>query len=310
MSSKCVNITSYIEKSCNADGCHDVSLPGGPTLTGFGGQINSSVTNISSSLADIEASVVQFSSLISKSKNDSDDAFAWECALFYCINTYSASVTDGTIQQKIEQTWRNNSATHSQDSDLIYNPPSSVINMTANTSAFKVSSLAARAMNSFMASTFTGSGGIDVSGLGSAFSSDVIHAIYDTRDYSKRIENLAISMTNNIRQQNGSGSGPFNGQAWKTETYVKVRWAWFAYPATVIALSLLYLVGTITETTYRDALTWKSSNLAMLFHGQSLKLEHADRVLVSTLSEMSEKAKDIKVELVQELDEEWKLVQR
>lgn len=48
----------------------------------------------------------------------------------------------------------------------------------------------------------------------------------------------------------------------------------------------------------------------MLFHGQSLKLEHADRVLVSTLSEISEKAKDIKVELVQELDEEWKLVQR
>ena len=48
----------------------------------------------------------------------------------------------------------------------------------------------------------------------------------------------------------------------------------------------------------------------MLFHGQSLKLEHADRVLVGTLSEMSEKAKDIKVELVQELDEEWKLVQR
>lgn len=117
-------------------------------------------------------------------------------------------------------------------------------------------------------------------------------------------------MTNNIRQQNDSGSSPFNGQAWKTETYVKVRWAWFAYPATVIALSLLYLVGTITETTYRDALIWKSSNLAMLFHGQSLKLEHADRVLVSTLSEISEKAKDIKVELVQELDEEWKLVQR
>ena len=94
------------------------------------------------------------------------------------------------------------------------------------------------------------------------------------------------------------------------ETYVHVRWIWFTYPATVVALALLYLVGTITETTYRDVLIWKSSNLAMLFHGQSLKLEHADRVLVGTMSEMSEKAKDVKVHLVQELDEEWKLVQR
>ena len=287
-----------------------MSLPGGPTLTGFGGQINSSVTDISSNLAGIEASVVQFSSLLSKRKNDYDDAFAWECALFYCINTYSASITDGVIEQRITQTWRNNSATHSQDPDLIYSPPKSVINVTADASTFKVSSLAARAMNSFMSETFTGSGGINVSGTGSAFSSDVIHALYDTKDYSKRIENLAISMTNNIRQQNDSGSSPFSGLAFKTETYVKVRWAWFAYPTTVVALSLLYLIGTITETTYRDVLIWKSSNLAMLFHGQSLKLEHADRVLVGTLSEMSKKAGDVKVELVREMDEEWKLVQR
>ncbi len=279
-------------------------------LSGFVAQINSSVTDISSELRDVEASVGQFSSLISKRINDSDDAFAWECALSYCINKYSTSATDGVIHQEIRETWRNNSATHSQDSDLLYRPPDSVNGNVANVSTFRVASLAARAMNGFLSNTFTGSGGLDVSGTGPAFSSDVIHALYDTKDYSKRIENLAISMTNNIRQQNDSGSGPFSGLAFKTETYVKFRWAWFSYPATVILLSLLYLIGTIIETTRRDAVIWRSSNLALLFHGKNLVLTKPEHVMVNEPTQMAERVKDVEVELVQTDEEDWKLVQR
>jgi len=230
--------------------------------------------------------------------------------MFYCINTYSATVTDGVIQQQLLNSWRNDSAAHSQSTDLIYNPPSQVPNITANASSFKVASLAAKAMNTFMASTFTGSGGINGTMTGSAFSSDVIHALYDTTNYPYRIANLATSMTNNIRQQNGSGSSPFEGRAFKSETYVKVRWAWFSYPAVVIASSLLYLLGTILESTYRDVAIWKSSNIVMLFHGQALDMNDPDHVPVTTSSEMSELYKDIKVELVQTDDNGWKLVQR
>ena len=165
-------------------------------------------------------------------------------------------------------------------------------------------------MNSFMSEAFTGSGGINSPSLGSAFSSDIIHALYDTKNYSKSIENLATSMTNNIRQQNDSGSSPFEGVAYKTETYVQVRWAWFAYPATVLALSLLFLLGTILESRSRDILIWKSSNLALLLHGQGLDLSQKDHVPVNTLSEMSEMAKDMEIELIQTSDEVWKLVQR
>jgi hypothetical protein len=308
--SKCVNITSYVEKSCNTTGCFKLVLPGGPSLLGFGGQINSSVTNISSDLHGIEPSIIQFSSLISKTTDNSDDTTAWECAMFYCINTYSAKVTDGMIQQQVTNTWRNDSATHFQSSDLIYNPPSQVINITANASTFKVANLAAKAMNTFMSSTFTGSGGINGTLTGSAFSSDVVQALYETTDYSYRIANLATSMTNNIRQQNDSGSSPFKGQAFRTEAYVRVRWAWFSYPAIVIVSSLLYLLGTILETTYRDVAIWKSSNMAMIFHGQALGLDNPDRLAVKTLSEMSELYKDIKVDLVQTDDDGWKLVQR
>ena len=74
--SKCLNITSSVKKTCNDSGCYELSLPGGPSLFGFGGQINSSITQVSTNLDDIEASVVRFSSLISKRMNDSDDVLA------------------------------------------------------------------------------------------------------------------------------------------------------------------------------------------------------------------------------------------
>lgn len=132
-------------------------------LSADGGQINSSVTNLSSELSDVEASVVQFSSLISKRVNDTDDAFAWECAFSYCVNRYSTSVTDGVVHQEIKDSCRNDSASHSQDSDLLYRPPTTVNGKMANAFTFKVARLAASAMNSFMSKTFTGSGGIDTS---------------------------------------------------------------------------------------------------------------------------------------------------
>ena len=301
--SKCANITSFVEKSCNATGCYELSLPGGPSLLGFGGQINSSITSISPDLKDVAASVVQFSSLISKTMNNTDDTSAWECAMYYCVNEYSASVTDGAIHQQISQTWRNDSAAASVDSDLWYRPP------FANDSAFQVNSLAAKALNEFMSTTFTGSGGINSTTLGSAFSSDVIHALYETVNYSHRIENLATSMTNNIRQQNDGSSSPYEGLAYKTETYVKVRWAWFAYPATLVVASLLYLLGTIIESAYRDVAIWKSNNMVMLFHGQRMGLDDPRYVPVTTVSRMKEQYADIKVGLVETESDGWKLVQ-
>lgn len=124
--------------------------------------MNSSTTNISPNLANTTASIIQFTSLISKTDTDASPS-AYECALFYCINTYTASVTDGTISQTITSTFLNNSATYSQssDDDLIYTPhPSFTNNTSSNTTTFTVSSLAALALNSFIKTSFTGYGRI------------------------------------------------------------------------------------------------------------------------------------------------------
>ena len=78
----------------------------------------------------------------------------------------------------------------------------------------------------------------------------------------------------------------------------------------MLVLSLLYLLGTIIESRNRDVLVWKSSNLALLLHGQGLELSKSDHMPVNTLSEMTEMAKDVEIELIQTNDEDWKLVQR
>ena len=306
--SRCENITLLVEKSCNDTGCYMLSLPNGPTLSGLGGQINASVTNISSSLSAIQASVFKFSSLISKRVKDPDAAFAIECAMWYCVQTYTASVDDSVISQKALASWRNDSATLTQSSDLLYNISAFNISTATDTTIFRVSHLAAEALNSFMSRTFTGSGGIN--NTGSAFSSDTMQALYNTNDYNARIDNLAISMSNNIRQQNDSVASPSHGTAWKGETYVHVRWAWLSFPIVVVILALLFLVGTIYETSRRDILVWKSSNLALLFHGQDLELIDPPMIHVNKASQMTQMAKEVKLHLTQTQDEDWRFVQR
>ena len=306
---RCLDITDRIEKECDGNGSCVVSLPGGPVLSGYGGQINSSVTNISLSSMEMQPSVLGFSSLRWKEVDEPGYATAMECALWYCVNTYTATVVGGSLKQEIRSSWRNDSAIPSQSSDLIYRPSNPLGNTTAKSSVFTVTHLAAKSMNEFMSKIFTGSGSVNVSGA--AFTSDISQALYTTNNLTALVDNLAVSMTNNMRQQNASISNPnCEGIAWTSQTYLHVRWAWLAFPATLVVLSLALLVGTIIETRYREVMIWKSNNLALLFHGRGLELDNSDDTPVNTLFQMTERAKQIKVELVQGLSEGWNFVQR
>lgn len=306
-----MDISANIERSCNTTGCFQFALAGGPTISGSGGQINNSITTISSELAGVEASIVQFTSLYARNMTSADEAEAWECALYYCINEYEASIEDGDFLQSVRKTWRNDSASHAQQGDLTYNPPSSYINLTADSSYFYVDNLAAKALNSFIADALVGSGGVRDPASGSqSFSSDIIHAFFEADNISERIDNLAVSMSNNIRQQNSSGSKPFQGTAWGSQTYVNVRWAWLAYPLTVLLISLISLALTIFHTSRFKVNVWKSSTLALLFHGQQIQLSDNNDMPANTLSRMTQKSSHLNVELVKSADERWNLLQK
>ena len=164
-------------------------------------------------------------------------------------------------------------------------------------------------MNSFMAETFTGSGGINSSQSGSAFSSDVIQALYAAKNYSSTIENLAQAMSKNIQRQNDSGLDPLSGVAYEGQTYVHVRWAWISYPVLIILLSIVLLSGVIYENSQGELRVWGASNIALLFHGQGLPLDDAGHAPINTISQMTSKAKAVDVQLIKVSSEEWKLVE-
>ncbi|KAL8638709.1 MAG: hypothetical protein Q9228_004160 [Teloschistes exilis] len=305
--SKCVDITSYVEKKCTDGKCYLLSIPNGPSLSGLGGQINASTTNISSELHGIMPSVLRFSSLISKKVSDPNDVYAVECSMFYCVGNYNASVSNGIADQRMLASWRNDSSRLNVESDVVLNPPSSFTNESDQDEPFRVTHIAAAAINSFMSNIFTGSGGINNSG--SAFSSDVMQALYDTSNLTRRIDNLATSMSNSIRDQDDHVTDPAYGIAWTKETYVHVRWGWLAFPITLVSLASLFLLGIILETSHRDILVWKSSNLALLFHGRSLNLTASSDGPVSRLSAMTSRASDIKAKLLETPQGGWKLTQ-
>ena len=303
----CVNITEYVKKSCDQTGCYELRLPGGISLSGLGGQINASMSKISPDLRSIEASIVQIGILTSKSVAEPDDARAFECAFYYCINQYRTFVSGSVFKQSVQRSWRNDSARLNSSQDLLYRPPSSFLSHDDDPKEYRVSALAAGSLGVFMRHTFTGSGGLNKSG--SAFSSDMMQALHKQSNLTARMDNLAVSMTNNLREHNDSKYDAILGVAWHSEAYVHVRWGWFSFPAAVTCLALLFLVASMIETSRKDAPVWKSSNLALLLHGRSLSFKSSPRGHVGTISRIDEAVADMDVRLLQDSEKTWRLVE-
>lgn len=82
------------------------------------------------------------------------------------------------------------------------------------------------------------------------------------------MDNVAKAATLFIRS-NGSPnfSEPALGTVEHYAICVKVTWAWFAFPASLRALTLVLLILTIVDTVRNDLPVWKSSPLAILFNG-------------------------------------------
>ena len=72
-------------------------------------------------------------------------------------------------------------------------------------------------------------------------------------------------MTNAMR---ASGGGvPVLGTAYEMSTYVHIRWGWIALPAIVVLMTGAFLAAAMLRSRTTRTKLWKSSALAMLFHG-------------------------------------------
>ncbi|KAL4883884.1 hypothetical protein BJY04DRAFT_215776 [Aspergillus karnatakaensis] len=110
--------------------------------------------------------------------------------------------------------------------------------------------------------------------------------------------NVAASFT---KAAHAASSHTVTGTAYVTEVYVSVNWVWFASPAGLVALGILFLILTVFTNRQRGLHFWKSSLLAMLFHGlDELGSENwvacGDRKTM-TVDQMEETAQGIQVRL-------------
>jgi hypothetical protein len=102
-----------------------------------------------------------------------------------------------------------------------------------------------------------------------------------------------------------NGGDPFNsaparGTALVAQTCIHVRWPWLALPASLLLLSSLFLISTMLQTRppgNQVGKAWKSSPLALLFHGFSNE-DQRNMGRFDSVGVMNKKAKAMRVQLI------------
>lgn len=115
--------------------------------------------------------------------------------------------------------------------------------------------------------------------------------------FSTQMNRTANSMTAFMRQNGGQGPEHYaRGKLYNTTTCIEVRWGWLALPAVLALLTIIVLVATMYASSPKSGSdVWKSSSLAVLFHGLTKKEEM--RSNLNSSSGMARVAKTIEVKL-------------
>jgi hypothetical protein len=93
---------------------------------------------------------------------------------------------------------------------------------------------------------------------------------------SRHLERLAMAMTNVMRSEISSNE-LIAGEAFISETYVVVHWAWLAFPLIMLGLSIVFLTATILKTsksTSEAIGVWKTSAMPTLFYSLPETMRH------------------------------------
>src|ERR1700710_2417147 len=114
---------------------------------------------------------------------------------------------------------------------------------------------------------------------------------------------------NSIRKGGSGESGPaVLGRYYQDQTVVKVHWLWIIFPASLLFLTFVLLIGTMVRSSQTKTRLWKSSVTALM---QILSDdERKDLGSLEYTSAMDARANTIKVSLEREEEEGWKLLKR
>jgi hypothetical protein len=237
-----------------------------------------------------------------------------ECALYFCINTYNVSVINSIPNTTTISSWTSDFGTPTVGGalqpkgmegtvDAVLERPSDDI---SGNHSYRIPAGSLANLKAWLNVTMQGTMNTTFSVVSEAqWANDEVQALNGTADWSGLMNSLAVAMTTYIRSAKHPGSvAKVVGAAYKMETYVHVQWYWLGLPVGLVGMSIIFLLATMWQNERKRALAWKSSSLALLFHG----LEGVGRGAGEGLGQMRAVARKTRVVLTRSADGEWKLV--
>jgi hypothetical protein len=249
---------------------------------------------------------------------------ATQCVLYWCINTYETRVLGGQLIEKTLDSWKSTTGGPSISDEIrTLTPPP--VNPTIAPSNFTLDLFEVEKLSSRLATSLNFSNSyalqeiadsneklrvpdvsnrIDYTGIPANYNLIRLFQDYDTVDI---IQNLAKSMTTHIRSVDNSkvtsesyaylnitADGPVKGTVYHLQVYVAIRWLWLAFPACLLIFTFLFFVLVVIQSAFSGVAVWKSSPLAILFHG--LSSSSVEQIQGATeLADMEKHAKGMKV---------------
>ena len=219
----------------------------------------------------ISIPAVAMSALMQVSPKFSDSraiSSAYVCALSFCAHKRNVSVSLNQLSSTILQTahgtlidWSPNALWLSftgEDINMTY--PSNLDDLEGKNDICSAWFFSLQ----HLVNTFTGNETVYSSGVISFSSSIAMAALTESLNIPIAMNNFAIAMTNYFRD---SSNTTVVGQVGRSEVYIHVNWPWITLPALLVAAGTAFLILAMLETKRRGGRVWKTSELALLFHG-------------------------------------------
>ncbi|KAE9377208.1 hypothetical protein N431DRAFT_555454 [Stipitochalara longipes BDJ] len=236
------------------------------------------------------------------------------CALYFCVNTYEVKVENNNATTTVVSTWTSEYGTPTVGGalepggmdgtqDAVLQPPKDTVGENNNTYTIAAGTLAN--LQAWLIVTLSGSMNTSFSEVvAPVWADDEMVVLDQTTDWNFLMTALAKAMTTYIRDPVQSKAADLvYGTASRDETFVQVQWHWLTLPTALLGMSILFLGGTMLKNESKHALAWKSSSLALLFHG----LEGVRKNTGEGMYQVREVARKTRVVLIQSHNGEWKL---
>ncbi|KAJ3961511.1 hypothetical protein N0V92_001784 [Colletotrichum tropicale] len=236
---------------------------------------------------------------------------AHECALWFCIKTYTIEVDEGGLNQTCLDAWnttrfeKDNSAHFGEY--VFVNIPKEM--HVEKPSRYSVTKEALAALQRFIDPLLEGTFESQYTIIN--FSSDWVEGLYNAqRNLKDWIGRFSTSLTNEVRlhghiRNEQQDRHRYGCPAVMERQMIIVAWWWLIFPTALIVISIYYLFHTIIRGARDDISVWKSDSLPMLFCriDPSILLKVGDGMDLP--NGLDKRVGDEKVCLLREEDGDW-----